>query len=133
MTVTSTDYVELAMRTATEDFDAIESRFSDGEMSAIVHGAIGLAGESGELLDAIKKHIYYGNDLDVHNIIEELGDAMWYIARVCDALGVTLDDVMTINIDKLRARHGSKFRSDNATTRNIAQERKIIEKKHSDG
>ena len=78
--------------------------------------ALGL-GESGECQNIVKK-VYRDKDgnadaNDVRMIVKELGDQLWYIAAVASELGVSLDDVAQLNIDKLRDRaergalHGS--------------------------
>lgn len=73
--------------------------------------ALGLAGESGEAVDAIKKgyrHAGVDKDkpLDKDKVVHELGDAMWYLARLADKIGYTLEDVMALNRRKLEARYG---------------------------
>lgn len=93
----------------------------------LLHAAMGMATEAGEFVDALKKHIFYGKPLDVVNLKEELGDHLWYVAIACDVLDVTLDDVMTRNIEKLRQRYPGKFTSDAALNRDLPAERKILE------
>lgn len=51
-----------------------------GKELDLLHCATGLVTESAELVDAIKKHVFYGKPLDVVNIKEEIGDLLWYIA-----------------------------------------------------
>src|SRR5690606_9763332 len=93
----------------------------------IQHGAIGIATEAGELLDALKKHLYYQRDLDIVNVREELGDVLWYVALVCNAIGVDMGQVMEANIDKLRQRYPEKFTSEAAMNRDLESERKALE------
>lgn len=57
----------------------------------LIHMALGLAGEIGELLDAVKKHVIYGKPLDIVNLSEELGDDFWYAANLLPELRVTHD------------------------------------------
>ena len=94
----------------------------------LLHGAIGVATESGELLDAIKKHIFYGKALDVVNLREEIGDVMWYLAILCRATGTNMSDVASVNIEKLRLRYPDKFDAKQALNRNLKSERKILER-----
>lgn len=79
------------------------------EKDKIINGLLGLAGESGEVCDLMKKHLLLNNVLDKEMLVKELGDVMWYIAELCDAFGVTMQDVAEKNLAKLAARHGSKF------------------------
>ncbi|MBL1210125.1 nucleoside triphosphate pyrophosphohydrolase family protein [Geminocystis sp. GBBB08] len=64
---------------------------------------LGLASEAGEVSGVVKKYIRKDYDLDIakDKLIKELGDVMWYWARLCDELGLNPEEVMEINIDKL--------------------------------
>ena len=70
---------------------------------------MGLNGESGEVIDIVKKHMFQGHELDKEKIKKELGDVMWYVAEVCEALDLNLDEVMEGNIEKLRKRFKDGF------------------------
>ena len=72
----------------------------------LLHAAIGISGEAGELLDAVKKHLIYNKDLDVDNVIEELGDLEFYMAALRQRLGVTRSEVLACNVSKLQKRYG---------------------------
>lgn len=71
--------------------------------------ALGLAGESGEVADTIKKVLYQGHHLDIMHLVEELGDILWYLVLACHALDCTLEDVMKVNTLKLQARYPDGF------------------------
>lgn len=68
-----------------------------------------LASEGGEALQLVLKQRYHGKPLAVGELIEELGDSLWYIANAADMLGVTLEDLAQRNIAKLRQRHGESY------------------------
>lgn len=93
----------------------------------LLHAAIGLATESGELLDALKRRLFYGKPLDDVNLVEELGDLMWYIAVACHSLGTTIDAVCAANITKLKRRFPERFTSEHAINRDLSAERKALE------
>jgi len=93
----------------------------------IVHAAIGKATEALELLDAIRKHLFCDQDLDMTNVFEELGDGWWYDAVLCDTTGFDPADVMERNIAKLRSRYPEKFDAEKAANRDLATEREILE------
>jgi len=81
--MTFEEYVPLALKTEkTEPFF-----HNDHQWSRQMHGAVGLSTEVGELLDCVKKNLIYGKPLDVHNVREEVGDALWYMALYLDACG----------------------------------------------
>ena len=71
--------------------------------------ALGLAGEAGEVVDMVKKHLYHGHALDRQQVAEELGDLLWYVAGLCDVLSLNLDTVMAANLSKLRRRYPDGF------------------------
>jgi NTP pyrophosphatase (non-canonical NTP hydrolase) len=121
-------YTKQAIKTENQDFDGIGERISTKRNSRLLHGGIGLATETGEILDAIKKHVFYGAELDTVNIEEELGDVLWYVAILCDELNLTLDQVCVKNIVKLQKRYPNKFTKDDAVNRDLKAEREILEK-----
>jgi NTP pyrophosphatase (non-canonical NTP hydrolase) len=73
----------------------------------------GLASESGEALDLVKKLKFHGKDFTPEireHLIKELGDVAWYFANGCMALGVSPEEVLERNVKKLEARYpGGKF------------------------
>lgn len=81
------------------------------------HMATGISGEAGELLDAIKKHVIYNRPLDMENIIEELGDLEFYMEGLRQRLGLSRDEVLDININKLTKRYGHSYSDASAIER----------------
>ena len=74
-----------------------------------LHYTMGIATEAGELLDAYKKAIFYRKPIYRGHLVEELGDLLWYVARLMDELGVSMDEVLAANVKKLRARYPDGF------------------------
>ena len=121
------NYIEKAIKTESKDFDKISNRLQDKSMIRLLHAGMGLATESAEFLDALKKAIYYGKKLDKVNLAEEMGDILWYCAIALDELGVSFEEVMEKNIAKLEARYPEKFTEEKAENRDLEAERKILE------
>lgn len=115
------EYTSAVRRTESPNF------YINNVSPRLLHGAIGLVTESGELLDAIKKSVFYGKPLDVANVHEELGDLMYYAFLAIDAIGGDIDSVLTTNRDKLAARYKEKFSAEEALTRDLATERSILD------
>ncbi len=109
--MTPSEYLQLSERT-----ESMHSSFHSLDPRTI-HGVIGLAGESGELLDNIKKTIFYGMPPDKKNLKEEVGDSLWYIAQICRAEGWTIEELMSENIDKLFLRYPESFTTKQAEDR----------------
>lgn len=81
---------------------------------------LGLTGEAGEVADIIKKHLYQGHDLVVDDIKDELGDVMWYIANLCSACDLELEDVLEYNVKKLQKRFPDGFTEEDSINREEA-------------
>lgn len=75
------------------------------QMGRAVHAVMGVSGEAGELIDALKKAWIYGKDLDHQNLIEECGDCMFYLAALLDQFGYTMSDAAEANYIKLSKRY----------------------------
>ena len=71
----------------------------------LMHAAVGISGESGEFLDAVKKYWAYGQVPDRQNMIEELGDIEFYLEAARQDMGVTREEVLAANINKLSKRY----------------------------
>jgi len=71
--------------------------------------ALGLTGEAGEVAELVKKHLGHGHQLEQGKVVNELGDVLWYVAEVCNALGISLNDVAQVNVAKLERRYPAGF------------------------
>jgi NTP pyrophosphatase (non-canonical NTP hydrolase) len=99
------------VRSLAKDGDAILADM-DGADAHLLHMAVGVAGEAGELLDAIKKGVIYRKPIDMPNVIEELGDLEFYMSGVRDALGISREQCLQANMDKLSVRYAGGTYSD---------------------
>lgn len=86
----------------------------DAADAHLMHMAIGVSGEAGELLDAIKKQVIYRKPLDMDNVLEEMGDIEFYLEGLRQGLGITRDDCLAANIAKLGKRYVGMKYSDQA-------------------
>jgi NTP pyrophosphatase (non-canonical NTP hydrolase) len=101
------EYQKLASRTL---IDRPDFEIADNDMM-IVWNALGLAGEAGECVDAIKKGILHQHGLDRDKMKKELGDVAWYLAALCTKLDLDLGDVFEANIEKLKTRYPDGYKS----------------------
>lgn len=97
---TFNEYQKEALRTASG---------MDASYPQLLNGVMGLVGEAGEVIDLYKKHLFQGHELDKEHMAKELGDVAWYLAVAADALGYGLDEIIQMNVDKLRARYPDGF------------------------
>lgn len=79
--------------------------------------ALGIAGEAGEVADTVKKHVGHGHPLDFDHLAEELGDLLWYVAALADAVGASLSDIANFNVEKLRRRYPDGFSTERSLNR----------------
>jgi NTP pyrophosphatase (non-canonical NTP hydrolase) len=110
------DYVEFVHQLKKPP-ETISKEMSAAKADAI-HMVLGVAGESGELVDAIKKWAIYNKDLDIKNVKEELGDLLFYITGLMELFGIQLPDVIDMNVAKLKKRYdSSKYTDADASAR----------------
>ena len=110
--MTGNEYQKLAMRT--NDGKAtkrLEDFMYDGriDIGGVFNGCLGLAGESGEFMDMMKKWVFHEKPLDEDHAKKELGDVMWYVSMICHSMGWNLDEILQMNVDKLKARYPEGF------------------------
>ena len=94
------EYQKLAMRTCSIPYNQ--------KRDMLYHAVFGLNAEAGEVAGIFQKE-YQGHEFDKNHMMKELGDCLWMIAEACQALGVSMEEVMQLNIDKLKARYPEGF------------------------
>jgi NTP pyrophosphatase (non-canonical NTP hydrolase) len=104
------EYQKLALTTLNKELN---------EKEMLTNGLMGLSGESGEAIDLLKKHLFHSHPLDKEKLILELGDIAWYLAEASFALGISLEEVLTKNIEKLKKRYPEGFSKENSINRKI--------------
>ena len=79
----------------------------------LLTAAVGMSAEAGEFTEVVKKIIFQGKPVTEENLFHlkrELGDIMWYVAQACMGLDTTIDEIIEMNVDKLKSRYpGGKF------------------------
>jgi NTP pyrophosphatase (non-canonical NTP hydrolase) len=94
-----------------------DSKETTKDLGGIFNACLGLSGEVGELNDMIKKWIFHEKPFDEEHTKKELGDVMWYVAMMCESFGWDLDEIMQMNVDKLKARYPQGFSVERANNR----------------
>ena len=106
--MTINEYQKLAMTTLNPALS---------ERDVLINGVMGLCGESGEAIDIVKKWLAQGHELNKEKLAGELGDICWYLAETATALGLSLEDIMAANIEKLRKRYPEGFDAEHSINR----------------
>ena len=121
MTVNTKAYLEFVDAVTSEqskDFEAFVYRIQELEgqefpSERLLTAAVGMSAEAGEFTEIVKKIIFQGKPVNEENMFHlkrELGDIMWYVAQACMGLNVSLDEVIEMNVDKLKSRYpGGEF------------------------
>jgi len=112
------EFVDEVTSDASKEFLALSDRLVEldskgANIERLLTAGVGINAEGGEFLEIIKKMVFQGkpwNDDNREHLIIELGDIMWYVAQACNALGVSFDDVISTNVNKLLKRYpGGEF------------------------
>lgn len=123
--MTGNEYVKAAMRTndgkntdrmiqavtksLIEDCKLILDGKDDRDIGGIVNACLGLSGEVGEFNDMVKKWIFHEKPFDEEHAKKEMGDVLWYVAMMCHSFGWDMDEILQMNVDKLKARYPEGF------------------------
>ncbi len=99
--MTPNEYQKLALRTSPEG----------NRHDQLRHCALGIGGEAGEIIEMVKKHAYHDKPFKNRELAKELGDLLWYITVLADHIGIGLETIMRMNIDKLKERYPTGFQT----------------------
>ena len=112
------EFVDAVTSDESKDFVTLADRLVEldkkgANIERLLTAGVGLNAEAGEFLEIIKKMIFQGKPWSEDNrehLVIELGDAIWYIANACIALEVSFDEVVKLNVEKLKKRYpGGQF------------------------
>jgi NTP pyrophosphatase (non-canonical NTP hydrolase) len=112
------EFVDEVTSDASKDFLSLSDRLVEldekgANIERLLTSAVGINAEGGEFMEIVKKMIFQGKPFTEDNrehMIIELGDIMWYVAQACMALNVSLDEVVSRNVQKLMKRYpGGSF------------------------
>jgi len=119
--VDQSKYIEFVQGVTSEestDFGSLLKRLTelevkDANVPKLLTASIGMASESGEFCEVVKKIVFQGKEYNEDNVFHmkrELGDILWYVAQACIALDTNFDELMEMNVEKLKARYpGGEF------------------------
>ena len=84
-----------------------------GTEQVLTNCALGLAGESGQVIDLVKAYTFKGQKLDKKQLTHEMGDVLWYLSQIAEWAGIPFDEVAKENIETLNKRYPNGFKSEN--------------------
>lgn len=112
-------FMELSERTISEELLGKERTFTP-EQIQLLAGALGMAGEAGEVCNLVYKAFFQGHPVDmdfIRKLESELGDVQWYWSLCARAIKASPSDVLQYNVDKLRKRYPDKFTTEESLSR----------------
>lgn len=101
------EYQVLAARTINKKLSLVEQQY---------HALHGVVGEIGEIHSMYQK-VFQGHEYNEEHMKKEWGDLLWFVAEYCTSMGWNLEDIMQMNIDKLKARFPEGFEADKSLHR----------------
>ena len=113
-----TEFVDAVTSNESKDSGSFSVRLSDLYAEGLpeerlLTAAVGMSAESGEFTEIVKKMIFQGKPVNEENLFHlkrELGDIMWYVAQACMALDTDFNEIIEMNVDKLKSRYpGGEF------------------------
>ena len=113
-----TKFVDAVTSDESRDFIAFSDRIvsldeKNASIERLLTGAVGINSEGGEIMEIVKKLIFQGKKWDkdtIYHLKRELGDVMWYVVQCLIALDTSMDEIVGMNVDKLKARYpGGEF------------------------
>tara|TARA_A200000113_G_scaffold60023_1_gene51334 strand:- start:340 stop:744 length:405 start_codon:yes stop_codon:yes gene_type:complete len=116
MSVDPTKYIQFVDEVTSKpskDHEAFVYRIQELEgqgfpSERLLTASVGMCAEAGEFTEIVKKIIFQGKPVNEENLFHlkrELGDIMWYVAQACIGLDISLDEVLAMNVEKLKARY----------------------------
>ena len=111
-------FVDEVTSDESRDFVAFSDRVvaldeKGANIERLLTGAVGINSEGGEIMEIVKKLMFQGKKWDdetIYHLKRELGDVMWYVVQCLLALNTDIDEIIDMNVDKLKARYpGGEF------------------------
>ncbi len=111
------EFVNAVTSEASKNYDEFNSRCfeiqseesGDGlPVHRLLTAALGICAEGGEFTEVVKKIVFQGklvNEDNIFHMKRELGDIMWYVAQACMSLDTTIDEIIEMNVEKLKSRY----------------------------
>ncbi len=98
-------------------FSNEQSNKESVDIGGIFNACLGMSGEVGEFNDMIKKWVFHEKELDMEHAKKEAGDILWYVVMLCESFGWNMEEIMQMNVDKLKARYPEGFDVERANHR----------------
>lgn len=99
------------------DYQELSKRTAEPHENELLNYGLGISEEAGEVSGLIKKSFFHGHVIDADEVKKELGDVLWYLSQIARLAGLSLEEVATANIEKLRKRYPNGFSQEDSIHR----------------
>ncbi|HIX35292.1 MAG TPA: nucleoside triphosphate pyrophosphohydrolase family protein [Candidatus Limosilactobacillus merdigallinarum] len=96
-----------------DEYQKAAKRTLYGNEQVLTNCALGLAGETGQVVDLVKNYTFRGKNLDRQELIHEMGDVLWYLSQVAEWANIPFDEVAQSNIKELNKRYPHGYENQN--------------------
>lgn len=96
-----------------DEYQKAAKRTLYGNEQVLTNCALGLAGETGQVVDLVKNYTFRGENLDRQELIHEMGDVLWYLSQVAEWANIPFDEVAKSNIKELNKRYPHGYENQN--------------------
>lgn len=96
-----------------DEYQKAAKRTLYGNEQVLTNCALGLAGETGQVVDLVKNYTFRGKNLDRQELIHEMGDVLWYLSQVAEWANIPFDEVAKSNIKELNKRYPHGYENQN--------------------
>ncbi|WP_137597933.1 nucleoside triphosphate pyrophosphohydrolase family protein [Paucilactobacillus kaifaensis] len=93
------------------DYQKAANRTLYGNEQVLTNCALGLAGETGQVVDLVKNYTFRGQKLDRDELVHEMGDVLWYLSQVAQWANIPFDEIAKTNIDILNDRYPDGYQN----------------------
>jgi len=91
------------------DYQRAANRTLYGNEQVLTNCALGLAGETGQVVELVKRYTFHGQDMDHDALVKEMGDVLWYLSQVAQWADIDFDEIAQDNIQRLNDRYPNGY------------------------
>ena len=92
------------------EYQSLANRTLYGSEQVLTNCALGLASETGEVLEVIQTYTFENHQLNRDELVKEMGDVLWYLSQIAEWADISFDEVAATNIEMLKSRYPDSYK-----------------------